>query len=362
MSDSAACAKDSRVFYAVVWWQQKFGRQGLPWQGTRDPYRVWLSEIMLQQTQVLTVLGYYDRFLSRFPDVHSLAYASVDDVLAMWSGLGYYSRAINLHRCAQTLVREFSGEFPRSSDVLQELPGIGPSTASAIAAFCFGETTSIFDGNVKRVMARWLGFTGDISHSPTERELKTQVQDLVPQEASAKDMACYTQGLMDLGATVCTRSKPRCSSCPLAQDCVALEVGRPQEFPCKTRRLKRSTQIWFLLVVRRANGECWLEKRAPSGIWASLYCFPVLLSREELLAKLHENDLVSAQEMEPVVHALTHRDLVLTPVVCQVPAGWHFDKETALRGRWVHPSQASEVGLPTPIACWLAEGGGLERL
>ena len=196
----------------VVRWQASHGRSSLPWQDTRDPYRVWLSEIMLQQTQVATVLGYYARFLDRFPDVRALAAAPQDEVLGLWSGLGYYSRARNLHRCAQDVVALHGGEFPRSAELLQTLPGIGRSTAAAIASFCFGERVAILDGNVKRVLTRVLGFGEDLASAANERRLWDQAQALVPERG--EDMPAYTQGMMDLGATVCTPRKPRCLFCP----------------------------------------------------------------------------------------------------------------------------------------------------
>src|SRR3989440_2442711 len=199
----------------VIAWQRSHGRAGLPWQQTRDPYRVWLSEIMLQQTQVSTVLGYYDRFLQRFPDVASLAAASIDDVFAMWSGLGYYSRARNLHKCAQLVVSEHGGSFPRSSAQLAEMPGIGRSTAAAVAAFCFGERVAILDGNVKRVLSRVLAFDGDLANAANEKQLWDHAGRLLPVRAVAESMPRYTQGLMDLGATVCTSRNPSCLLCPV---------------------------------------------------------------------------------------------------------------------------------------------------
>ncbi|HSV44995.1 MAG TPA: A/G-specific adenine glycosylase, partial [Ramlibacter sp.] len=197
MSAGAAAGFSARL----VRWQQAHGRHGLPWQGTRDPYRVWLSEIMLQQTQVSAVLGYYDRFLERFPGVASLAAAPLDAVLGLWSGLGYYSRARNLHRCAQLVVSQHGGSFPAEAVQLQALPGIGRSTAAAIAAFCFGERVSILDGNVRRVLTRLLAFESDLAQAASERVLLAQAQALVPRQAAR--MPAYTQGLMDLGATVC---------------------------------------------------------------------------------------------------------------------------------------------------------------
>jgi A/G-specific adenine glycosylase len=247
----------------VVDWQRTHGRHDLPWQHQRDPYRVWLSEIMLQQTQVSTVLGYYERFLARFPDVAALAAADVDEVLALWAGLGYYSRARNLHRCAQDVMTQWGGAFPRTAVQLAQLPGIGPSTAAAIAAFCFEERAAILDGNVKRVLSRALGFGDDLAQVRHERRLWALAQTLVP---AAADMPAYTQGLMDLGATLCTPRQPRCLLCPLASDCVARAQGQPEAYPVKTRQLRRSQRAHALLWLCHGDA-VWLERRPDTGIW-----------------------------------------------------------------------------------------------
>lgn len=345
------------VFARLTAWQTQHGRHDLPWQNTRDPYRVWLSEIMLQQTQVSTVLGYYGRFLQRFPDVLALAAAPLDDVLALWSGLGYYSRARNLHRCAQAVVAEWGGAFPASSAALQTLPGIGPSTAAAIAAFCFGEPISIFDGNVKRVLARCLGFGGDLSDARQARGLMAQAQALLPPAPSPSAMVAYTQGLMDLGAAVCSRTRPACGQCPLATGCVALRTGQTGQLPLKTKRSKRSTQAWWWLVARRPDGAVWLGKRPDTGIWAELHCFPefeslaLLQAAPGLVGQGCGQPLVGA----PVKHVLTHRDLVLTPVVVDVPQDWVWSGASSAGGAWVFPGRAAGVGVPTPVARWLAQ-------
>ncbi|HEY1392439.1 MAG TPA: A/G-specific adenine glycosylase, partial [Methylibium sp.] len=216
----------------LVAWQRIHGRHDLPWQRTREPYRVWLSEIMLQQTQVSTVLAYYPRFLQRFPDVRSLAAASLDEVLAAWAGLGYYSRARNLHRCAQVVLEQHGGEFPRSAAALVELPGIGRSTAAAIAAFCGDERAAILDGNVKRVLSRLLAFGEDLAQARNEKTLWACAEALLP--AAAGDMPAYTQGLMDLGATICLARKPACALCPTQGLCAAQREGRPEAYPVKT--------------------------------------------------------------------------------------------------------------------------------
>jgi A/G-specific adenine glycosylase len=332
----------------VLRWRQRFGRQGLPWQDTRDPYRVWLSEIMLQQTQVATVLDYYARFLQRFPTLGALADAPLDDVLALWSGLGYYSRARNLHRCAQVVQREHGGNFPNSSHALAQLPGIGRSTAAAIAAFCFGERVAILDGNVKRVLGRTLGFDADLSRSANEQELWRLAQALVPEHG----VEHYTQGLMDLGATLCTARKPACERCPLATLCVAHREGRPEAYPVKIRRLKRGTRAHALLWL--AQGErLWLVQRPESGVWAGLWSLPEYDTLDALWQRL--DGWPGRGETLPVIdHVLTHFDWKLQPLRWQLPARLSAARLDALTaqlppGRWVSLDQALQMGLPAPL-------------
>lgn len=334
----------------VVRWQRAHGRSGLPWQATRDPYRVWLSEVMLQQTQVATVLGYYERFLARFPQVTDLAQASEDEVLGLWSGLGYYSRARNLHRCAQAVAREHGGRFPGSAEALQTLPGIGRSTAAAIAAFCFGERIAILDGNVKRVLSRVLAFEGDLAQASQEKRLWALAQDLVP--ARSDDMPAYTQGLMDLGATVCLARAPSCLLCPLQAQCKAAQGGEPERFPVRTRKLKRSAQSLWVLLARRADGAVWLHKRPSTGIWAGLHCLPVFESAEALHAVLPAR--ASTEDLAPFVHVLTHKDLHLHPVRVALPARGRF----AVEGDWVAAADWPVLGLPAPVRRLLESEGG----
>jgi A/G-specific adenine glycosylase len=332
----------------VLRWRQQFGRQGLPWQDTRDPYRVWLSEIMLQQTQVATVLDYYARFLQRFPTLAELADAPLDDVLALWSGLGYYSRARNLHRCAQVVQREHGGNFPNSSQALVQLPGIGRSTAAAIAAFCFGERVAILDGNVKRVLGRALGFGADLSRSANEQALWRQAQALVP----AQGVESYTQGLMDLGATLCTARNPACERCPLADLCVAHREGRPEAYPVKIRRTKRGTRAHALLWL--AQGErLWLVRRPGQGVWAGLWSLPEYDTLDALWQRL--DGWPGRGETLPVIdHALTHFDWRLQPLRWQLPARLSAARLEALTaqlppGRWLSLDQALQLGLPAPL-------------
>jgi A/G-specific adenine glycosylase len=335
---------------AVVAWQRTHGRHHLPWQGTRDPYRVWLSEVMLQQTQVATVLDYYPRFLARFPDVAALAAAPLDDVLALWSGLGYYSRARHLHACAQVVVARHGGHFPPSSAQLATLPGIGRSTAAAIAAFCFGERAAILDGNVKRVLTRALGFDADLASATNERLLWAQAEALLPH----RGVEAYTQGLMDLGAGLCLARTPRCSDCPLQALCVAHAQGRPEAYPVKTKKLKRGTRHNGWLCVLQA-GRVWLQQRPARGVWAGLWCPPEFDDADTAMAMAQALDWPGHGEaLPPFVHVLTHLDWRLEPVVWRLPARLAAarlaDMEAALgEGRWWPLPDALALGLPAPV-------------
>jgi A/G-specific adenine glycosylase len=346
-------------FAELVAWQRQHGRTGLPWQGTRDPYRVWLSEIMLQQTQVATVLGYYTRFLNRFPSVEALAQAPSDDVMALWSGLGYYSRARNLQACAQQVVGRWGGRFPATAAQLVTLPGIGPSTAAAIAAFCFGERISIMDGNVKRVLSRVLAFGGDLADARQERALGGLAQALLPDRPSHDDMVAYTQGLMDLGASLCSKSRPQCLLCPAQHLCEAHRLQTATDFPVKTKKLTRKTAVWWLCVLRTPNGSIWLEKRPARGIWAGLYSLPVfdsLPALQDKVGTLLGRSAVLGQH--PVIrHSLTHRDLVLHPVEVQLEAHEMgvLTPTNPGEGVWVGQVADLTMGLPAPLKVWLAQ-------
>ena len=340
--DMSATSRPPAAFAAeLLTWQRAHGRTGLPWQNTSDPYRVWLSEIMLQQTQVITVMDYYTRFLQRFPTVRELAEASQDDVLALWAGLGYYSRARNLHACAQAVVSLHGGELPRTAALLQTLPGIGPSTAAAIASFCYGERVAILDGNVKRVLTRVLGFDKDLASSQHERELLVIATELLPKRNLGSDMPRYTQAIMDLGATVCTPRRPACSTCPMQQCCVAKAQGRVEAYPVKTKKLKRSSQSLWLLWAQRHDGTVLLQKRPTPGVWAGLYCLPLFDSLEALEASLTSKRRTALKALPPFIHVLTHKDLHLHVM--------RLDTTSALPslGQWV--LDWSAVGLPAPV-------------
>ncbi|TXI99976.1 MAG: A/G-specific adenine glycosylase [Aquabacterium sp.] len=335
----------------LVAWQHQDGRHHLPWQKLRDPYRVWLSEIMLQQTQVTTVLGYFERFLQRFPDVQALAAAPLDDVLTLWAGLGYYSRARNLHRCAQDVVNLHGARFPSSCEALQTLPGIGPSTAAAIASFCFDERVSIMDGNVKRVLSRVLGWGEDLSVRAHEKALIAAAQVVLPLRAEV--MPSYTQGLMDLGATLCTPRKPSCLMCPWSDLCVARQVGDPERYPVKSRKLKRSErENWWLWPQWRE--QVWLQQMPDKGVWAGLWTLPLLDSDEAVSAVLGATLDARVERQPRMKHVLTHLDWWLHPRRVVLDDAEATGLEAALRaqapdGRWVPLADLTNWGLPAPL-------------
>jgi A/G-specific adenine glycosylase len=334
----------------LVAWQRTHGRHALPWQRTTDPYRVWLSEIMLQQTQVATVLAYYDRFLQRFPDVRALAAASQDDVLALWSGLGYYSRARNLHACARAVVAQHGGEFPRSAALLETLPGIGRSTAAAIAGFCFNERAAILDGNVKRVLTRFLAFGDDLAVPRHERALWEEATKLLPDDP--QDMPAYTQGVMDLGAAICLARSPQCLLCPVQAECAAHRDGTQERYPVKTRKLKRSKRenAWLWLV---KGEELWLCQRPDTGVWAGLWSLPEFESTDALQQFIAP----WSGERTPLpsfTHVLTHLDWTLHPVRVTLSANPPKQQLDALAttwptGGWFGLDEALAMGLPAPL-------------
>jgi A/G-specific adenine glycosylase len=319
----------------LIRWQKAAGRHDLPWQqkGRGDPYRVWLSEIMLQQTQVATVIPYYRRFLARFPDLATLAAAPAQDVMALWSGLGYYARARNLQRAAQEIVAEHGGRFPRRIEDIGRLPGIGRSTAAAIAVFAFGARAAILDGNVKRVLARVFGIEGFPGDKAVEKRLWTLAESLLP----ARDRVAYTQGLMDLGATLCTRNRPRCGDCPLAAQCVALRENRVAALP--TPRAKRAVpQRAVTVLVLLNRGRVFLERRPPQGIWGGLLSLPELPEGKK--PRGHRD----AAPLPVVRHAFTHFRLDILPLVAKVSRC-----DTAKEGVWLSLKKLDGAPLPAPI-------------
>lgn len=349
----------------LIAWQAEHGRHDLPWQNTRDAYRIWLSEIMLQQTQVATVIPYYARFLERFPDVAALANAPQDDVMALWSGLGYYSRARNLHRCAQVVLAEHGGRFPTDPETLATLPGIGRSTAAAIAAFAYDAHAAILDGNVKRVLARVFGIEGFPGTPKIEREMWALAESLLP----GSNLPAYTQGMMDLGATLCGRGKPRCGECPFDSDCVAHATGRERILPTSKPKKVQPERYVDVLVI--GSGERILfERRPDSGIWGGLWSLPELTPptgereaddaslRERLSA--HAAALGAAQgtvqslvPLQGLTHVFTHFRLHLRPWLVTLSGASAQGAFAARSGdaphAWLDSAGIAAAGLPSPI-------------
>jgi len=315
----------------LVAWRRRHGRRGLPWQGTRDPYRIWFSEVMLQQTQVATVIPYYERFLARFPQVGALAAAAEDEVLRVWSGLGYYRRARDLHQSARKIAFDLDGVFPGNAQEIEALPGVGRSTAAAIAVFAFGERAAILDGNVRRVLARCFGVEGD-----------TQQWRLAARLLPTRAIRGYTQALMDLGATVCVRANPACERCPVAGQCVALRQGRVAELPRPRQRklppVRRTT--WSVLVHR---GEVLLEKRPSTGIWGGLWAFPESASGYEIGKR---------QRLPAFEHGFTHFRLKVQPIRCEVS---RIAPRAEAPGRiWLPLEDAVAAAVPAPVRTLLS--------
>lgn len=297
----------------LIRWQRRHGRRGLPWQGTRDPYRIWLSEVMLQQTQVAAVIPYYGRFLAQYPTVERLAAATQDEVLQLWSGLGYYARGRNLHRAAQAIADR--GSFPGTAQELETLPGVGRSTAAAIAVFAYGERAAILDANARRVLARCFGVTGD---------LWAQAERLLPK----REIETYTQALMDLGATVCTRN-PQCAGCPVRGTCVARRTGRIDKLPARRPKkpLPQKSVSWYIY---RRGTKVLLQRRPAPGIWGGLLCFP----QTELA-------VCRKRPLEPMEHGFTHFRLRIQPFLC--------DAKSNLAGEWLDVREAADAAVPTPV-------------
>ena len=338
---------------ALVAWQKVHGRNHLPWQNTCDPYRVWLSEIMLQQTQVATVNDYFQRFTARFADVRALALAHEDEVMGLWSGLGYYTRARNLHRCAQVVVTQYAGQFPRDAATLASLPGIGRSTASAIASICFGERVAILDANVKRVVSRVFAFEGDLALQREEKALWVLAEQLLPERN--EDMPRYTQGMMDLGASMCTPKTPQCGACPVRALCTSADAD-PTRFPVRTRKLKRSSESVWALWLQRSDGAVWLQQRPSTGVWARLYCLPVWGDAAPLNAAVGGLVVQAVREDLPVFqHVLTHKDLHIHPVRVRVPDAGAVTLEG---GGWYAPEAWRQLGLPAPVRKLLESATG----
>ena len=341
----------------LICWQKQYGRHHLPWQ-VKNPYCVWLSEIMLQQTQVATVLDYYPRFLEKFPTVQTLAAAPQDEVLSLWAGLGYYSRARNLHKAAQQVVEQFGGVFPSERKDLKTLCGVGRSTAAAISAFAFNRRETILDGNVKRVLCRVFAQDGKLQDKKFENSLWSLAESLLPSENA--DMPAYTQGLMDLGATVCKRTKPLCHQCPMADICEAKKQNRIAELPRKKTAPEVQTLPLYWLIVRNPDSAILLEKRPAKGIWGGLYCVPCFEKLDETYACAEKLGIFSddLSEQPALTHRLTHRLLMITPFEAQIsspdtlPRSENASKDNCL---WIKPENLADYGLPKPLADYLKQ-------
>ena len=353
-------ASDTSFADALIAWQKEHGRYQLPWQRTRDAYRIWLSEIMLQQTQVATVIPYYARFLDSFPDVAALAAAPSETVMAHWSGLGYYTRARNLHRCAQQIVAHHAGRFPSDPETLASLPGIGKSTAAAIAAFAYSARAAILDGNVKRVFCRVFGVEGFPGQAAVEKNLWQRAEALLP----AGDIEAYTQGLMDLGATLCTRTRPACDRCPMQSRCIAYASGRTSELPARKPKKAIPEKSTMMLVVLH-EGDILMEQRPPEGIWGGLLSLPELnrlssgtsdvdldLDEQLALAISSFGDIDDIAMLSSFVHGFTHYRLSVMPV--QITLRQRHVMAAQTDYQWRGLAQISEAALPSPVRKLLA--------
>jgi A/G-specific adenine glycosylase len=332
----------------LLQWFEVSGRHTLPWQSNPTPYRVWVSEVMLQQTQAATVIPYYERFMARFPDVQTLADAPLDEVLHLWTGLGYYARARNLRKCALAVVTQFAGEFPEDLAALTDLPGIGRSTAGAILALALSQRQPILDGNVKRVLARVFGIEGDPSSKPVIDALWARSDACTP----AREVASYTQAIMDLGATVCTRAHPKCTLCPLNAGCVAALEGRQGQLPGRKQRRIRPAREATLLIAqtgRQGATSVLVQRRPATGLWGGLWSPPQFECERDALAWCQQElgETVNPHALPPIDHAFTHFDLRLKPlqVRCQ-PGAKINDAEDRL---WYPLEAPPRIGLPQPI-------------
>ncbi|HTT43897.1 MAG TPA: A/G-specific adenine glycosylase [Steroidobacteraceae bacterium] len=331
-------------------WHQRAGRHDLPWQSRRTPYRVWVSEVMLQQTQVAAVIPYFERFMARFPEVDALAAAPLDEVLHLWSGLGYYARARNLQRAAQAVCEQHGGEFPRSFAALAALPGVGRSTAGAILALAHNERFPILDGNARRVLARYFGIAAGVANGPALKRL----WQLADEQTPATGVADYTQAIMDLGATVCVRRRPLCPQCPLGADCSARRSNRQHEIPAPRRASVRPRRRVYMVVALKDSGEVLLERRPEQGVWGGLWCLPEFASPSAAGAFIR--DALQArgagpQKLATLEHGFTHFDLAIMPLLVRCGPGDGVAQEPGTL--WYNIRMPARIGLPAPITTLL---------
>jgi A/G-specific adenine glycosylase len=342
----ASMPSEAPIAAALLAWHDRWGRHDLPWQKDRTPYRVWISEVMLQQTQVAAVIPYFERFVARFPQVRALADAPADEVLHLWSGLGYYARARNLQRAAQQIRDEHGGVFPEDFDSVAALTGVGRSTAGAILALSRDQAHPIMDGNVRRVLSRLFAVPGRTGERAFENELWRLATLLTP----ATRVAQYTQAIMDLGATLCTRRKPRCSECPLQQRCAAYALGRQHDYPAPRKPLKRRQREVWMLFARGADGAVRLVRRPEQGVWGGLWSPPEFDSRRALEQSLaaQSADAAALREGAPLLHVFTHFDLLIHPLWLRVDDAGAVEEGSTLL--WYNAALDPRVGLPAPIA------------
>lgn len=332
-------------------WYDIHGRKDLPWQHDISPYHVWLSEIMLQQTQVSTVIPYYLRFITQYVDITSLASAKLDDILALWAGLGYYARARNLHKAANILVRQHKAEMPFSIDELIALPGIGRSTAGAIMALAHQQKHPILDGNVKRVLARYTAISGWPGKKPVEQKLWKIAESLLPE----KRITHYTQAQMDLGATICKRNKPLCLQCPLHEDCKAFQLGTPELFPTSKPKKEIPTRQSHWLIAQSNNGKILLEQRPNNGIWGGLWSFPEFDCPINLVSFSQEKLKVDPEEIQhqtSISHVFTHFKLDITPYLVHSSDNYQKIDNNKIFG-WYTIRDALQLGIPAPVKAFL---------
>ncbi len=328
-------------------WYRQHGRHDLPWQKDADPYRVWISEIMLQQTQVQTVIPYYERFMDRFPDILSLADAPVDDVLHLWTGLGYYARARNLHKAAQVVRDEHDGCFPEDRVTLESLPGIGRSTAAAILALSRNQPHAILDGNVKRVLSRYHAVPG----WPGKKVVENRLWELAQSHTPERDAGAYTQAIMDLGATVCTRTRPACKCCPVADGCEALRLGRQADFPGRKPRKDKPVRRTCFAILEDRDGRILLQKRPPAGIWGGLWSFPECSPETDVVAWIKQafgSTVCDLRREAGLRHTFSHFHLDITPVRVVLAGSAEGVREQGDL-RWIHPAEELTLGTAAPV-------------
>lgn len=328
-------------------WFHQNGRQNLPWQHPKTPYRVWLSEVMLQQTQVATVIPYFERFTLHFPNIETLAKAKSDQILSLWAGLGYYARARNLHRAAQIILQCHQGQLPQTLEALQALPGIGRSTAGAILSLAFNQSAPILDGNVKRVLSRWYGISG----WPGNPKVSKQLWELALKYTPKQNSSWYTQAIMDLGSLVCIRKKPHCEKCPISPYCVAYAQQRPWDYPASKPIKARPVRAVQCLLLMNQQQEILLEKRPPVGIWGGLWSLPECICGVDIKAWCLEHYFCQVESVVPYPsfrHSFTHFHLEISPVLCKV-SNWNPPLQDNPKWLWHNDHQEIQRGLASPI-------------